>query len=153
MRRKITHILWGLTGTFIVCVTLFFVAIWNGWIGYVPPIEELENPINRYASQILSDDGELLGTWSYSENRIYASYDEIAPCVFKALIATEDKRFYEHSGIDLRSLFRAIVKRGIMRQSAAGGGVSSRAAGRCVVVVGPERRTLLPSHQNVWTVR
>ena len=122
MRRKITHILWGLTGTFIVCVTLFFVAIWNGWIGYVPPIEELENPINRYASQILSDDGELLGTWSYSENRIYASYDEIAPCVFKALIATEDKRFYEHSGIDLRSLFRAIVKRGIMRQSAAGGG-------------------------------
>ena len=103
MRRRITHILWGLTGTFIVAVTLFFVAIWNGWIGYVPPIEELENPINRYASQILSDDGELLGTWSYSENRIYAAYDEIAPCVFKALIATEDKRFYEHSGIDLRS--------------------------------------------------
>lgn len=88
----------------------------------MPPIEELENPISRYASQIMSDDGELLGTWSYNENRMYASYDEIAPCVFKALIATEDKRFYEHSGVDLRSVLRAIVKRGILQQSAAGGG-------------------------------
>lgn len=122
MRKKITHILWGLTGTFIIGVTLFFVAIWNGWIGYVPPIEEMENPISKYASQVLSDDGELLGTWSYNENRMMARHDEIAPCVFQALIATEDKRFYEHSGIDLRSLFRAIIKRGLLHQSQAGGG-------------------------------
>lgn len=122
MRKKITHILWGLTIAFILSTTLFFTAIWNGWIGYVPPVEELENPINRFASQILSSDGELLGTWSYNENRMIATYDEIAPCVFNALIATEDKRFYEHSGIDIRSLFRAIIKRAILHQVQAGGG-------------------------------
>lgn len=122
MRKTITQILWWLTSLFIVSTSLFFLAIWQGRIGYVPPIEELENPISRYASQIMSDDGELIGTWSYNENRMYATYDEIAPCVFNALIATEDKRFYEHSGVDLRSVFRAIVKTGILRQSSAGGG-------------------------------
>lgn len=122
MRKKITYILWWLTGLFIVGVSLFFLSIWQGWIGYVPPVEELENPISRYASQVMSDDGELLGTWSYNENRMYATYDEIAPCVYKALIATEDKRFYEHSGIDPRSVLRAIIKTGILRQSSAGGG-------------------------------
>ena len=122
MRKKTVHILWGLTIAFIIGTTLFFTAIWNGWIGYVPPVEELENPINKYASQILSSDGELLGTWSYNENRMIATYDEIAPCVFNALIATEDKRFYEHPGIDLRSLFRAIIKRVVLQQVQAGGG-------------------------------
>ena len=122
MRKKITIILWSLTITIVIGTTLFFYAIWNGWIGYVPPVEELENPISKYASQIISDDGELLGTWSYSENRMTATYDEIAPCVFQALIATEDKRFYEHSGIDIRSLFRALIKRGILHQTQAGGG-------------------------------
>ena len=122
MRKKITHILWALTIAFIIGTGLFFTAIWNGWIGYVPPIEELENPINKYASQVLSNDGELLGTWSYNENRMLAKHDDIAPCVYNALIATEDKRFYEHSGIDLRSLFRAVVKRAILHQMQAGGG-------------------------------
>ncbi len=122
MRKKITYILWSLTAVFIIGTSLFFAAIWNGYIGYVPPIEELENPISRYASQILSADEELLGTWSYNENRMMATHDEIAPCVYNALIATEDKRFYDHSGIDLRSLFRAIVKRGVMHQAQAGGG-------------------------------
>lgn len=122
MRKKITHILWALTIAFIIGTGLFFTAIWNGWIGYVPPIEELESPINKYASQVLSNDGELLGTWSYNENRMLAKHDDIAPCVYNALIATEDKRFYEHSGIDLRSLFRAVVKRAILHQMQAGGG-------------------------------
>ncbi len=122
MRKKITYILWGLTATFIIGISLLFTAIWNGWIGYVPPIEELENPIRKYASQVISSDGELLGTWSYSENRMITRYDEVAPCVYNALVATEDKRFYEHSGVDLRSLFRAVVLRGILRHKQAGGG-------------------------------
>ncbi len=122
MRKRITHILWILTAAFIVGVSLLFTAIWNGWFGYVPPVEELENPIRKYASQVFSSDGELLGTWSYNENRMIAKHHEVAPCVYHALIATEDKRFYEHSGVDLRSLARAVVLRGILHRKQAGGG-------------------------------
>lgn len=122
MRKKITYILWGLTALFVIGTSLFFTAIWNGWVGYVPPIEELENPIRKYASQVISSDGELLGTWSYNENRMVTKYDEVAPCVYNALVATEDKRFFEHSGVDLRSIARAVVLRGILHRKEAGGG-------------------------------
>ena len=81
------------------------------------------NPVNKYASQVISNDGKLLGTWSYSRaNRIFVSYEDISPSVIQALIATEDERFYEHSGIDFKALFRAIVKRGLFMQKSAGGG-------------------------------
>jgi len=119
---KFIHILWGLFAMTIIGVALFFTAICYGWIGYVPPIEELENPISRYASQVISSDNVLLGTWSLNENRIFARKDEVAPCVFHALVATEDKRFYDHSGIDFRSVIRAVVKRGILGHKEAGGG-------------------------------
>ena len=99
-----------------------FYAIKRGWIGYMPPLDELQSPINRYASQALSEDGVLLGTWSVHENRIFADYQNISPNVFNALIATEDSRFFEHSGIDVKALGRAVVKRGFMGQSSAGGG-------------------------------
>lgn len=123
MRRFIIKALWillaaGLLGAF--CV---FAAISKGWIGYVPPVEELENPDYKFASQILSCDGVQLGTFSYSgENRVWVDYEDLAPCLVNALVATEDVRFAEHSGIDLRSLLRAIVKRGILRQKSGGGG-------------------------------
>ncbi len=119
---KLIYILWGVFVASIIGIALFFAAICRGWIGYVPPIEELENPISKYATQILSSDNVLLGTWSLNENRIFARKDEIAPCVFHALVATEDKRFYEHSGIDVRSVARAVVKRGVLGQKEAGGG-------------------------------
>src|SRR5574344_681281 len=119
---KFIKILWGILIGSILVAVLYFTAVSKGWIGYMPPIEELENPINKFASQIISSDKVLLGTWSLNENRIFASRDEIAPCVFKALQATEDKRFYEHSGIDYKSLARAIVKRGILGRKEAGGG-------------------------------
>jgi len=89
----------------------------------MPEIEQLENPVNKYASQVVSSDGKLLGTWSYSRaNRIFVSYNDISPSVIQALVATEDERFYKHSGIDLKALFRAIVKRGLFMQKSAGGG-------------------------------
>lgn len=89
----------------------------------MPEIEELENPVNKYASQVISSDGKLIGTWSYSRaNRIFVAYDDISPSVIQALIATEDERFYSHSGIDIKALFRAIVKRGLFMQKSAGGG-------------------------------
>ena len=86
-------------------------------------MSELENPSYKYAAQVLSADGKVMGTWSYSkENRTLVEYEEISPNLIKALIATEDVRFTEHSGIDARALLRAIIKRGILRQESAGGG-------------------------------
>lgn len=100
-----------------------FIAIWNGWIGYLPELEDLQNPINRYATQVYSSDGKVLGTWHLNkENRVVVPYEKISPYVVNALVATEDERFYEHSGIDFWALGRAIVKRGILGQTEAGGG-------------------------------
>ncbi|EJX08860.1 transglycosylase, partial [gut metagenome] len=79
-------------------VGLGYYSIKKGWIGYMPPLDELQRPINKYASQVLSADGKMLGTWSRSENRVFVEYDSISSHIYKALIATEDVRFYEHSG-------------------------------------------------------
>lgn len=89
----------------------------------MPPIEELQNPIDKYATQVYSSDGKVIGTWNMNkDNRIHVPYDSISPFVVQALVATEDERFYEHSGVDMKALARAIVKRGIMGQASAGGG-------------------------------
>ena len=102
---------------------VLFTLIWNGWIGYMPDMEDLQNPIDRYATQIYSADGKVIGTWNQDrENRVHVSFDKISPYVVQALVATEDVRYYEHSGIDFIALSRAIVKRGLMGQQSAGGG-------------------------------
>jgi len=89
----------------------------------MPEVDELENPNYKFASEILSSDGKTLGTWSLSkENRVYVGYKDMSHSLIDALIATEDVRFEEHSGIDIRALGRAIVKRGIFLQKNAGGG-------------------------------
>jgi penicillin-binding protein 1A len=112
-----------LVACIILGVGFVFTAIANGWIGYVPPIEELENPNLKFATEIISEDGALLGTWSLSkENRVFVDYDQLAPSLVNALIATEDERFYDHSGIDGRAFVRALVKRGVFMQKHAGGG-------------------------------
>ncbi len=123
MRKTFFVILWSLLLLVIGGAAVTFWAIARGYIGYMPELKQLENPVNKFASQVISSDGRLLGTWSYTRaNRIFVSYEDIAPSTVQALVATEDERFYEHSGIDFRALMRAIVKRGIMRQTQAGGG-------------------------------
>ena len=123
MRKTLIFTLWAMLFLAVAGVALLFTAIAKGKIGYVPPVEELENPNLKFATQIISDDGVTLGTYSYStDNRIYVGYEDLSPYLVKALIATEDERFAEHSGIDARALLRAIVKRGILQQSNAGGG-------------------------------
>ena len=102
---------------------LLFSAIAKGSIGYMPPVEQLENPIDKYASQVVSADGKTLATYAHSQdNRIFVNYNDLSPDLVKALIATEDVRFAEHSGIDAQGLFRAVVKRGILMQKSGGGG-------------------------------
>ena len=123
MRKVFVHFLWGTLVTAVLVVLLAFTAIWFGWIGYMPPIEDLQNPIDRYATQIYSADGKVIGTWNTNrENRIRVSYDNLSPYLVQALVATEDARFYSHSGIDFIALGRALVKRGLMGQESAGGG-------------------------------
>jgi len=108
---------------FLLLAAVIFSAIANGHIGYMPPVEQLENPIDRYASQVISDDGVMLGSFSYSkDNRIYVKYNDLSPYLVNALIATEDKRFQYHSGIDLKGLIRAVLKRGLLMDASAGGG-------------------------------
>ncbi len=115
--------LWIATICFILIGFIGLFAISQSWLGNIPEISDLQNPINKSASRVFSDDGKMLGTWSYaSENRLMVTYDSLPANLVNALVATEDERFYDHSGIDLRALGRAIVKRGIMRQKSAGGG-------------------------------
>ena len=123
MRKVLIHFLWWLLGLTFLGSSLAFVAIWNGWIGYMPPVEDLQNPISRFATQIYSSDGKVIGTWNFNrENRICVPYSNLSPYLVKALVATEDVRFYDHSGIDFIALSRAIVKRGLLGQTSAGGG-------------------------------
>ena len=123
MIRKIIKALWIFLAVIVLAIVIVFVSISKGWIGYMPPVEELENPSYKFATEILSEDEKVLGTWSYSkENRVYTAYKDLSPSIINALIATEDVRFVEHSGIDAKALFRAFVKRGLMFQKNAGGG-------------------------------
>ena len=123
MRKFFVGLLWTLLILFVLGAGVAFYAINEGWIGYMPPIEDLQNPINRFATQIYSSDGKLMGTWNYNrENRVMVDYTKLSPHLVEALVATEDIRFYEHSGIDFYALGRAIIKRGIMGQKSAGGG-------------------------------
>ena len=123
MRKSFIHFLWKAFFAVLLFAAAAFAAIWFGLIGYMPDLEELQNPISRFATQVYSADGKILGTWNYNrENRIMVDYNQLSPSLIQALVATEDVRFYEHSGIDFYALGRAIVKRGIMRQTSAGGG-------------------------------
>ena len=123
MIRKIIKALWIFLAVIVLAIVIVFVSISKGWIGYMPPVEDLENPSYKFATEIFSEDEKVLGTWSYSkENRVYTAYKDLSPSIINALIATEDVRFVEHSGIDAKALFRAFVKRGLMFQKNAGGG-------------------------------
>ena len=99
-------------------ILLFLLASW-GVFGALPTFEELENPQNNLATEIISSDGKTLGKYYLNENRTPIRYKDLPQNLIKALIATEDERFYEHSGIDFKGTLRAISKLG------AGGGAST----------------------------
>lgn len=123
MRRTFVKILWMLLVAMVGITVLLFFMIWFGVIGYSPDIENLQNPISKSASQVFSADGKIIGTYNVDKaNRIPVSYQNLSPHLVHALVATEDERFYDHSGIDFIALGRAIVKRGLMGQESAGGG-------------------------------
>ena len=115
--------MWQLFGLAVAAGILFFVLVSTGAVGYLPDIEELENPIDRYASQVISADNKLLFTYSLSDdNRIFVDYSDLSPHLINALVSTEDIRYYSHSGIDIIGLGRAIFKTLILQQEESGGG-------------------------------
>ncbi len=96
-------------------VLLAFVLLWmisKGWLGYLPPLNELQNPKNKYATEIYSADMQVLGSYYRTENRVEVAYTDISANVINALIATEDVRFYDHPGIDAKGLARAVLMLG-----------------------------------------
>ena len=102
---------------------LIGVMIYHGYIGYMPPVEGLLNPEDRFASRLFTSDGVEMGRFYQSRNnRVYADYSEISPNVINALIATEDERFMQHSGIDIMALSRVLFKTILLRQKNAGAG-------------------------------
>ena len=110
MSKTVKRVLLGLWLLFVVgvlTVYLIFTGLSKGWIGNTPSVEDLENPIDKFATQIISADGVTLGTFARTEdNRVWVDFDELSPYLVKALVATEDVRFQEHAGIDLKALVR-----------------------------------------------
>ncbi|MBD9005444.1 MAG: transglycosylase domain-containing protein [Bacteroidales bacterium] len=115
--------LWTINFCGVALVMLIGVMIYHGYIGYMPPVEGLLNPEDRFASRLFTSDGVEMGRFYQSRNnRVYADYSEISPNVINALIATEDERFMQHSGIDIMALSRVLFKTILLRQKNAGGG-------------------------------
>ncbi len=105
---KAVKIFWRIFfGGFAVFVLLLLTINW-GWMGSMPDLEDIENPTAMLASQVYAQDGTLMGKY-YIEDRINVDYRDISKYAIDALVSTEDKRFYEHSGIDGYSLARAFM--------------------------------------------
>lgn len=114
-------LMWKVFGGILIFLTLFFFFLSIGWLGFMPSFEELENPNSNQASEVISEDGEVLG-YIGLQNRSNVQFQELPKCVVNALLATEDIRFYEHSGVDLRSLFRVLGKTVLTGDKGSGGG-------------------------------
>jgi penicillin-binding protein 1A len=105
----------------VVGLFLLILLMSVGLFGKLPTIEDLANPRSNLASEIISSDQEVLGKF-YIENRSNVDYNELSPKLVDALISTEDARFHEHAGIDLRALFRVLIKTIFVGDSDSGGG-------------------------------
>ena len=115
--KKFLVYFWSLFAAGVVVVVVLFWMITKGWLGYLPPLEELQNPKNKYASEVFSADMQSLGRYYRQANRVGVQYSDLSPELVEALIATEDARFYNHTGVDFKAFMRAVLKLG-----RAGGG-------------------------------
>ena len=119
VKKKIIKWFWIIVAAPFVMLILALVLV--GLFAEIPSFEELEHPDNKLATQVIAENGEVLTTF-HIENRTYVAYDELSPYLVEAAVATEDARFYEHSGIDMKSLARVLVKTILMQDSSQGGG-------------------------------
>ena len=108
-RKKLLKIFWGTFFAGILSIVLVFLLADWGVFGEMPDFKRLENPESNLASSIYSSDGKVLGKFYFNDNRTPVKYKDLPDHLVNALIATEDERFEEHSGIDMRSTLRAVV--------------------------------------------
>lgn len=119
--KKYIRIFWYIYGLGVIAVFLLFFMIAEGWLGFMPSFEDLENPESLLASQVVSADQVVLGKYFFKENRSFVKYEEFSPDLLNALVATEDVRFFQHSGVDMRGLVR-VVKGLLTADTNSGGG-------------------------------
>ena len=96
-RKKIVKWFWIIISAPVLLLLAMILLVWA--FADIPSFEELENPESKLATEIIADDGQILTTF-HIENRSFVSYDELSPYLVQAAVATEDRRFYNHSGID-----------------------------------------------------
>lgn len=118
-RKNIIKWFWIILAAPFAFIFIMLLLVWM--FAKIPSFEELERPESKFATQVLSDDGQLLTTF-HIENRTSVSYEELSPYLVHAAVATEDARFYKHSGIDTKGLARVFFKTLLMRDSSQGGG-------------------------------
>ncbi|MEI6764374.1 MAG: transglycosylase domain-containing protein [Bacteroidota bacterium] len=118
---KYVKYFWILYASVAGFIVILFTIISLGWMGFMPSFEELENPHSNLASEIISADQVLLGKY-YIENRSNVHFSDLSPNLINALVATEDARFTEHSGVDMRSIFRVFWKTLLGGDKSSGGG-------------------------------
>jgi penicillin-binding protein 1A len=122
MYKKLIFKIIGIIVTLIVTIpVIFFLLVYNGYFGRIPNENDIRNIKNIEASVVFDANGQTLGKF-YIQDRTLVGLDKISPFLIKALVATEDKRFYSHHGIDFRSLLRVLVKSVLLQQSSSGGG-------------------------------
>ncbi|MBR0532648.1 MAG: transglycosylase domain-containing protein [Bacteroidales bacterium] len=118
-RKKITKWFWILITLPVLFLIFMILLVWM--FADIPSFKELENPDSKLATQVLADDGEILATF-HIENRTFVNYEDLSPNIVHAAVATEDARFYRHSGIDFKGLARVFIKTLLLRDSSQGGG-------------------------------
>ena len=118
-KQKTVRWFWILFSSAVAAVVLLISAVW--FFADIPSFEELENPDSKLATQVIAEDGEILTTF-HIENRSFVTYDELSHNLVNAAVATEDVRFYSHSGIDFKSLGRVMFKTLLGGDSSQGGG-------------------------------
>ena len=119
--KRFVKIVWLVIAGPVLLLFLLVLLTSAGLFGKLPTIEDLANPRSNLASEIVSADQQVIGKF-YVENRSNSSFQELSPQLVEALIATEDTRFYEHAGIDVRALFRVLAKTVLGGDSDSGGG-------------------------------
>ena len=107
--KRLINILWGIIFSGIIIVIIIFYRAANGYYGSMPDLQQLENPKTNLATQIFSTDGVVLGKYYYEDNRTPIEFDDLPENIVNGLIATEDERFFLHSGIDWRRTISAFI--------------------------------------------
>ena len=141
LKKKIVKWMWILLVSPVVALIVLLLLVWA--FADIPSLEQLENPDTKLATQVIAEEGEILTTY-HIENRTFVSYEELAPSLVQAAVATEDKRFYKHSGVDLESLGRVLFKTLLSRDSSQGGGST---------ITQQLAKTLYPRGENVGKVK